>query len=214
MKKIYLSLISLLFAISCFGQGIEVYGSLNTSSEQRFQPGYGIGIQYQQNLSHSFLAGLGVSYYLCHAKFDQVPFIDGAPTLLVGQHIKSDSRRFAVRLNVQAVLKDNQNVSLTLGPAVSYNMLWGTDEIQERSGQSNWTNYSQKIKKVKDFGVGLISSMEVKNFIAPQLSLSFSIRPEILIGSNEKRVGASAPPFSGNLLFTEFQVGLKYRFKN
>jgi hypothetical protein len=214
MKKIILALISLFIGISCFGQGIEFYGSLNTSGEQRFQPGYGIGLQFQQNLSRRFIAGLGVSYHFSHTTFDQRPYMDADPNLIVYQHITSNSNRFAVRFNIQGLLIDHKNFSWTLGPALSYNILWGKDQIKQTSNQSSTpTEYSQKNGKVKDFGVGLISGAEFKNLIARQVSLCFSIRPELLLGNTAKLVGASALPFSGILGFTDFQIGIKYRFK-
>lgn len=216
MKKITLSLIGFLIVFSSFGQGIEFYGSVITSGGKRFQPGYGMGIQFQQNLSHRFIANLGVSYYFSHAQFDQTPYIDANPGLVVHQHITSDSYLFAARLNIQGVLIDHKNFSLTLGPAFSYNVLWGEDHIKQTSNQSpNPTEYSQKNGKVKDFGVGLISGAEFKNLIAPQVSLCFSTSPEIFLGSIGKSTppGASTPPFWGILGFTNFQIGLKYRFK-
>jgi hypothetical protein len=56
--------------------------------------------------------------------------------------------------------------------------------------------------------------MEIKDFMTKQLSLCFTIRPELLIGKNNNLDGISAPVFSGPLSLTEFQMGLKYRFKN
>jgi hypothetical protein len=64
----------------------------------------------------------------------------------------------------------------------------------------------------KDFGVGLISKVEVKSFLIPKISLCLTIRPELLIGKDLFSKGSN-PIFSGGLGFTEFQIGLKYRFK-
>jgi len=214
MKKIFLSLISIFIAISCFGQSVEFYGSITTSVEQRFRPSYGLGFQFQQNLSRTFIAGAGLSYYSGHNEFDEVHLSDATPGLQIYQHFKSDAYHFAVRFNIQGLLIDSKTISLTLGPAVSYNVLWGHDQIKERTSQStSWNSYSQKINKVKNFAVGLISTLEVKNLIAPHVSLCFSIRPEILLGKPVKVMGGSSPPFTGYLSFTEFQIGLKYRFK-
>jgi hypothetical protein len=78
-------------------------------------------------------------------------------------------------------------------------------------GDTKWTNYSQNNGLTKEIGFGLISKIEVKNFIDPQLSLCFTIRPEFTTDGIFAKGGE--PIFSGVLSFLEFQMGLKYRFK-
>jgi hypothetical protein len=65
----------------------------------------------------------------------------------------------------------------------------------------------------KNIGIGLITKLEVKKFIAKSLSLCFTIRPEILLGKTDEVISGEPPVFSGAFDFTEFQIGLIYRFK-
>jgi len=200
--------------LSCFGQEVEFCSSLNTSSEQRFQNSFGIGLQYQHDLSNKFKVDLGVHYNFNKSQFDNIPYVDADPNLIIADKINSNSKRFSVRLNIQRFLKNNENVSISLGPEISYNYLWGLDQIEEKLAQTSITyyNYSRSIDLTKDFGVGLISKVEVKSFLIPKLSLCLTIRPELLIGKDFFSKGSN-PIFSGGLGFTEFQIGLKYRFK-
>jgi hypothetical protein len=211
-KLIYLAMF-LLIGISCFAQEVEVCGSLNTSSEQRFQNALGIGLQYQHDISKRFRVGFGAHYNFNKAQFIDRPYVDAAPWTVILDKTNSDTKRFSIRLNIQGLLKDNEYVSLSLGPEISYNYLWGKDNI-DRYSDSNWSKWTRNNDLAKEIGIGFISQMEIKDFMTKQLSLCFTIRPELLIGKNNNLDGISAPVFSGPLSLTEFQMGLKYRFKN
>ncbi len=214
MKRLYFALAFFFAVLSCAGQELEFCTSLNTSSEPRLQNAAGFGLRCQHSIGKKILAGLGIHYNFRNSGFDEVRYIDGDPDLLVVDRIKSDSYRLSLRLNLQAIMINNNNASLTFGPEISYNYLWGKDNVDEITGQmSNQYNYSQNNGPSRDFGFGLISEFEIKNIIARQLSLCFTIRPELLIGKDLFLKGGE-PIFSGGLGFTEIQVGLKYRFKN
>jgi hypothetical protein len=212
MKPSLLAFLAFFIGLTCFAQEVEFNSSLNTSTENRFQNAYGIGIQYQNNLGSKFKVGLGVQYNFNNVRFDEIPNVDGNPNLIIAEEIHSKSKRFSIRLNIQWLLKNNENASISLGPEISYNYLWGQDQIEERQGQpSNMLNITQNNGLTKEIGLGLISKIEIKNFISPKLSLCFTIRPEIITDGIFSKGGT--PVFSGALGFTEFQVGLNYRFK-
>jgi hypothetical protein len=109
------------------------------------------------------------------------------------------------------MLINNENASLSLGPEVSYNYLWGKDQVEfNNTGlYNNWIKFSQNNGTAKSIGFGLISTMEVKHFLAPPLSLCITIRSELITDGHVME----PPVFSGGITFTEFQLGLKYRFK-
>lgn len=212
--KTFISLYFIVFSLSCFGQEVELCSSLNTSSELRFQSAHGIGIQYQHNLSSKFKVGIGIHYNFNNSKFDYLPYLDADPTLIISQKITSHSQRFSFRINIQTLLLDNENASISLGPEISYNYLWGQDQIVQKMDKPLVIdNYSQAIKLTKHFGAGLISKIEIKNIFSPQFSLCFTIRPEFLFGKQDKFFGGSAPVFYGGSSFAEIQIGLRYRFK-
>jgi len=222
MKRLLPVLFTLFLSIACFGQEVEVSGSYNTSSEQRFQNGYGVGLQYQQDIIKRVKVGLGVHYNFNNASFDYIPYLDYSPTAMGIEKIYSSSKRFSVRLNAQYLLKDNEYVSLSIGPEISYNNLWGQDHIYGRIGDgvdsyhSSPQSYEYKHDNKLDgiFGAGLISKIEIKDFLTKQLALCFTIREESLLGNHIEYLGGSdAPLFNGWITATEFQLGLKYRFK-
>jgi hypothetical protein len=211
MKTTLLTFLAFFIGLTCFAQEVEFCSSLNTSTENRFQNAYGIGIQFQHNLGNKLKVGLGVHYNFNNVKFDENPYVDGDPNLIIAEEIHSKSKRFSIRLNIQRLLKNNENASISLGPEVSYNYLWGQDQIEGRQGQtSNRFNIIQNNGLTKEIGLGLISNIEIKNFISPQLSLCFTIRPEIITDGVFAK--GENPVFSGVSGFTEFQIGLKYRF--
>ena len=212
MKTTLLGILAFFIGLTCFSQEVEFCSSLNTSTENRFQNAYGIGLQYQHNIGSKFKVGLGVHYNFNNVQFDEIPYVDGDPNLVIAEEIHSKSKRFSIRLNIQWLLKNNENASISLGPEISYNYLWGKDQIEERQGQSsNMLNSTQNNGLTKEIGLGLISKIEIKNFISPQLSLCFTIRPEIVTDGVFAKGGT--PVFSGASGFTEFQIGLKYRFR-
>jgi hypothetical protein len=212
MKHALLGLLIFFIGLTCFAQEVQFCSSLNTSTENRFQNANGIGLHYQHNLGNKFKVGLGVHYNFNNIKFDEIPYVDGDPNLIIAQEIHSKSNRFSIRLNIQRLLKNNENASISLGPEISYNYLWGQDQIDERQGQaSNKISFIQNNGLVKEIGIGLISMIEIKNFISPKLSFCFTIRPEIVTDGIFAKGGN--PVFSGVSGFTEFQIGLNYRFK-
>lgn len=195
-------------------QDLEFCGSLNTSSEQRFKNAPGIGLQYTQDLGRKLKAGAGIHYNFNKIQFDYIPYIDADPTAVVADRISSNSQHFSIRLNLQILLKNNDNVSISVGPEISYNYLWGKDQIEQRASPPfGYSEYSQYNGLSKKFGVGMISIVEIKNFIDPKLSFCLTFKPEILLGNNIVLMGANSPVFSGIATFSEFQVGLKYKFK-
>ena len=212
MKAILLGLLVFIMGLTSFSQEVEFCTSLNTSTENRLQNAYGIGLQYQHNLGNKFKVGLGIHYNFNNVRFDEIPYVDGDPNLIIAEEIHSKSKRFSIRLNIQWLLKNNENASISLGPEISYNYLWGQDQIEERQGQpSNMLNITQNNGLTKEIGLGLISKIEIKNFISPKLSLCFTIRPEIITDGVFAIGGTQV--FSGVSGFTEFQVGLNYRIK-
>ena len=214
MKSLICLSIFLLIGMSCIAQEVEVCSSVNTSSEQRFQNALGIGFQYQHDISKKFRVGFGVHYNINKAQFINKPFIAAmqSPTSL--EKIASESKRFSIRLNIQGLLRDNESLSVSLGPELSYNYLWGKDKIDIFYGEvPGWGNFTQNNGLAKEIGIGFISKIEIKDFMTKQLSLCFTIRPELLIGKGTEWDGVGTPVFSESFSFTEFQMGLKYRFK-
>jgi hypothetical protein len=71
--------------LSCFEQEVEFCDSVNTSSEQRFQNAYGVGLQCQQDLNQKFKVGLGIHYNFNDAVFDHIPYLDASPGLFAAE---------------------------------------------------------------------------------------------------------------------------------
>jgi hypothetical protein len=201
-----------MIGMSCAGQEVEFCCSFNTSNAQRFQNGYGFGIQYQHDIGHKWEVGLGVHFNFKKAQFTDEPYIDAIPFPPSIEEVNSNSQRYSIRLNIQRLLMDNTNVSLSLGPEISYNLFRGKDDIRLfLGGSTKWINYSQTNGLTKEIGFGFISKIEIKNILDPQLSLCFTIRPEFTTDGIFAKGGE--PIFSGVLGFLEFQMGIKYRFR-
>ncbi len=212
MKTLLTSLFILFTSLYCFGQEVEFCGSVNTSSEERFQNAAGLGLQYQQDIGKKFKAGLAVHYNSARVTFDHIVYIDAAPNLIVVDRINSASRRFSIRLNLQGMLRDNENVSFSLGPEISYNFYKGEDHVDRRWGSNSerdlFTRYNGLIKHI---GLGLISKVEIKHVFDPRLSLCFTFRPEFTTDFQFTKY--DPPAFSAAMGFMEFQTGFKYSFK-
>lgn len=69
MRKLICLSIFLLIGISSFSQELELCGSFGTSSEIRFQDAFGVGLQYQHDISKKLKMGLGTHYYYNNAHF-------------------------------------------------------------------------------------------------------------------------------------------------
>ena len=214
MKTFLLTFSVFSLGLICFGQEIEFCGSLNASSEQRFKNSPGIGIQYQHYLGKNYRVGLGIHYNFKNAHFDYIPVVDADPTAVVAEEINSNSNCVSIRLNIQRLLKNDDYVSISIGPEVSYNYLWGKDRIAQRASPPfSYSEFSQTNELKKAIGIGLVSKVEIKNFIVSKLSLCLTFKPELLFGDNRLVFGGDPPVFSGIWTFSEFQLGLKYRFK-
>jgi len=202
----------LLVALTCLGQEVEICSSFNTSSEQRFQNGYGVGIQYQHGISSKWKVGLGVHFNFRNVHYTDIPYIDAVPFPPSIKKVYSKSQRYSIRVNIQGLLINKDNLSLSLGPEISYNYFKGKDNVNLfLGGGTQWINYSQPNGLTREIGLGLISKLEIKNFTKPRLSLCLTARPELTTDGVFAKGGQ--PVFSGILGFFEFQVGLKYRFK-
>jgi hypothetical protein len=213
-NKLFCFSIVLLLQLTCNAQEIEFCSSLNTSSERRFDRAMGIGLQYQQNISPKYKIGLGIHYNFNHAQFIDYPHYDTYSLNSKAISFFSHSKHASIRLNIQRIIKDNDNVSLTIGPEISYNYLWGIDTKLTRIDTlttAQLTTFEHTNSKV--VGIGFISKMEVKDFIKQRLSLCFTIRPEVFIGKDFNEKYGSSRVFFTPFAITEFQIGLKYNFK-
>jgi hypothetical protein len=223
MKTLLTIFFYLFLSLVCFGQEFELGGSLNTSSDQRLQNALGIGLQYQQDIIKRVKVGLGVHYNYKNTSFEYIPNVDFDPTRIESEKINASTNRFSVRLNAQYLLKDNEYASLSIGPEISYNNLWGQDHVQKKLGSGVNTDHftTQNLEFIRNnglpnlIGFGLISKIEIKNFLTKQLALCFTIRDETLCETSGASLdlGVEEPAFWLGHNFVEFQVGLKYRFK-
>jgi hypothetical protein len=211
MKLISIS-IFLLFSSASFCQGLEICSSLNTSSEDRFQNAYGFGFKYDYDFFSEFRVGAGIHYNLNKSTFIKDISYPYSPEF---EEIISNSKRLSLRLNCQILLKDNEYVSFSVGPELSYNIIWSIDNYYYNKMYPNWVNYEKRIFSTKKFGVGITSSIEIKKMIIKKMSLCFSIRPELVVfdiypkyyrGISDNSI------FPQSVGFIEFQIGLKYRF--
>lgn len=213
MKNFFILTSLIFWGMTCIGQGIELCSSLNTSSDQRLQNAMGIGVQYQHGLSKRFTVGAGIHYNYKHANFSLVPYNDADPINLSVEKVNSSTQRLSLRLNVLGMLKNNDNVSLSIGPELSYNYFWGCDHVDfVVKEKSNSVVYSRNFHLSNRIGLGVISKVEIKNIITSNLSLCFAVRPEYIFGKENNLIGSAEEPLSGGLGFCEFQVGLKYSF--
>jgi hypothetical protein len=217
MRKLICLSIFLLIGISCFAQELEMCGSFSTSSEIRFQDALGVGLQYHHDISKKLKIGLGTHYYYKNSLFTEEYNIIGGGIGDVNHwttNYDSKSQRVSLRLNIQCLLRDNEYLSISLGPEISYNFIWGKEDGRTWAGGSESYKLNRYINLEKKIGIGLISKIEIKDFITHQLSLCFTLRPELVTGKDSQYRINSPSLFSGNLGFVEFQMGVKYRFKN
>jgi len=211
MKKLIAIIYLLIIGVSCFSQEIILCGSLtNSFNEPRLQNAFGFGLQFQHYINQKMKMGFAVHYNFKHANFhEEYTYIDGGYGPHWVSEINSKINRVSSRLNLQGILKENESASISLGPEISYNFIWGQDDKSPWVGgplsQRGWIiEHNDMIKR---FGLGLIVEMEVKNFISPRLSLCSSIRPELIIGKPVFLV------YPKTFELIEFQIGCKYRFK-
>jgi len=223
MKTLLTIFFYLFLSLVCFGQELELSGSLNTSSDQRLQNALGVGLQYQQDIIKRVKVGLGVHYNYKNTSFEYIPNVVYDPTRIESEEIYASTNRFSVRLNAQYLLMDNEYVSLSIGPEISYNNLWGQDQVHKTIGTGVNTDHfiTQNLDFIRNnglanlIGYGLISKIEIKNFLTKQLALCFTIRDESLSETRGASLdlGVEEPAHWEAHNFVEFQVGLKYRFK-
>lgn len=209
-KKLTTIAILLLIGVSCFSQKIIFCGSLtNSFNEPRLQNSFGIGLQLQHDINQRMKIGAAIHYNFKHSNFhEEYTYIDGSYGPHWVSEINSKIYRISSRLNLQGILKEDESASISIGPEISYNFIWGQDEKSPWIGgplsQRGW--FTEKNDLIKRFGIGLIAEMEIKNFISPRLSLYSSIRPEFIIGEPVFLV------YPKTFQLIEFQIGCKYRF--
>jgi len=219
IRKLICIVIFLLIARSSFAQELELCGSIGSSSDMKFKDAYGIGLQYQQGIGKKLKLGLGTHYYHNNAHFT-------TESQLMGGDIYShyvtrydvNSQRFSLRLNMQVLLRDNDFLSVSLGPEVSYNFVWGREDnsIWYGAAVPNRYYYSRYLDLAKKIGAGLISKIEIKNFINPRLSLCLNLRSELMFRNGANRSHSyegSSKVYWMIIDYSELQIGLKYRFK-
>lgn len=222
MRKLICLFIALLIGISCFAQEIEVCGSFGTSSEIRFRDAFGVGLQYQHDIGKKLKVGFGTNYYNKNSNFTEeyqplAGYNDPNGHWVTKYDVESN--RFSLRLNIQGILRDNEHLSISLGPEVSYNFVWGSEDnsIWYGAAEPDRYYYSRDLDLAKKIGIGLLSKIEIKNIITPRLSLCLTFRTELMLGNGSQNSGnyeGTTKIFSAPIDFTELQVGLKYRIKS
>jgi len=110
-----------------FSQDIQVSMCKNTSSELRLQNALGIGVRYNQTIFTSWKLGLGVNRSKSSNYFDEIPYSDATGPRIYGIGIKAHYSFTSLRFNIQKQLKNNDYVSISIGSALSYNIIKGSD---------------------------------------------------------------------------------------
>lgn len=202
----------LLIGISSFAQELELCGSFGTSSEIRLRDAFGIGLQYQKGISKKFKVGFGTHYYLNTAHFtERYPSYPATSRERWVTTFTSKSERIALRLNILELLRDNEYVTLAVGTEVSYNFLWGSEDLSTwQEGYPNGSS-SYDFDLEKKIGIGVLSTVEIKKFLTPNLSLCLAFRPELMLKNRNPHGAIGYAKFWEILDFTEFQLGLKYK---
>jgi hypothetical protein len=222
MRKLICLAIFLLIGISCFSQEIELCGSFGTSSKLRFNDALGIGLQYQHDIGKKIKIGFGTNYYNKNSNFTEEYKPLAGYNDPYGHWVTKydvESKRFSLRLNIQGILRDNEYLSISLGPEVSYNFVWGSEDnsIWYGAAMPDRSFYSRELDLAKKIGMGLISKIDIKKIIIPQLSLCLTFRTELMLRNGPQNTSSyegSTKIYSAPIDFTEFQIGFKYRIKS
>jgi hypothetical protein len=212
MKQITFTSILLLLATTIFSQSVELFTNLNISNEKRLDKAPGIGLMYFQSLGHKSGLGLSVYYKQKHAEYDRITYVNFNPSDILSAKMNSESKQVSFRLNYRYALFINEHASLSVGPEVSYNLLWGSDK--NRYLTSNDSTLSSPVLRVNDkidkIGLTFLFNFEIKNILMDNLSLNIHFRPEMLFSGSYE---GGEKPYSGEIKNFEYGIGLKYYFR-
>ena len=210
MKTSPILLVFLLISIVTKSQIIELSSLLNISTEKRMDNAIGHGLSYSQKLSKNNSIAIAFIYKYNHANFSRILTTNYDPNVIEYAKINSKSKCISVRTNYQYSILNREQAKISFGPEISYNYLWGIDNIQYC--YTGYTTFSapqpQNNKGIHKFGFGILTKFEINEIIIKQLSLSLNIRPEFLY-SNFYYGGTT--PYTGIIGNVEFSIGLQYK---
>lgn len=209
MKK-WIFIWGCMMTTTCFAQDLEFCGTYSIASDQRFQNATGIGLQYQNDLGKYWRIGVGMYYNANTASYDETFLTNDNSTTVF--KMTAEPHRFTIRVNALRLIPYSKMVSIYLGPEISYNSIWEKDQIVATDEAYSDYNNTTDIPLTNYFGAGIVCKVEVKPILDPHLSLVLTFLPELI-------TDGVAPKGSINdaqlmYAFMEFQIGLKYRFKN
>ena len=212
MKRVILTSILILIVTTIFSQSIELLTNLNMSNEKRLDNAPGIGLMYLQPFGNRSGLGLSAYYKQKHAEYDRITYVNFNPSDILSAKINSESRQVSIRLNYQYALFNNEHASLSVGPEVSYNLLWGSDNNKylTSSDSTFGSPVLRENDKIDKIGLAFLFNFEIKNMLTDNLSLNIHFRPEMLFSESYE---GGEKPYSGEISNFEYGIGLKYYFK-
>lgn len=214
MTRFFLIAILANLYINVQAQSIELTTLLNNSTEKRLDKSKGFGIMYSHTISKRSTFALAGTYKFRNSTFDNIEGSNADPRVRYFKEISSNTKSFSIRLNYQYAIINKEPVTLSLGPEVSYNFLWGKDKtIFSTSNNANqYSLYSKDIEQIRRFGLGILTRVQIHKIFIDRLSLCFDIRPELIFSPALDGIGDTAP-FNGAYTNLEFMLGFQYRLK-
>jgi hypothetical protein len=204
-----------LSTIASNAQSLELSTLLNISSQERLDKANGISVMYSHDVSKNGALGLAICYKQNHSIYERIntdSYItdenpDGSPEYIFGW-IDSHYKGCSFRLNYQYALINRNDVEVSIGPEISYNLFWGNGSSHYIHSENPDSILSHAGKNPLSYkiGCGLLASVQVHHVFVDKLSLCVNLRPEMLFNPHYE---ADAVNSISNF---DIQIGFQYRF--
>lgn len=211
MKKIILIVISIFVTFIAVSQKLELSSVFSYSNNKSYQPSFGYGLTYMEEVRKRHFLGLGFYNLFCNNQYDVInpDNTDGVSYLI--KKIDNNSTRYSFRIVYSYNVISDNKIDMYLGADFGLNYFISKTNVHcFPNGNNQETYYLREYKKNNRLGFGGIIGFEIKEIFTPQLSITSIIRPEIVF---YEKFGLEGIQYKPVMIFLDLQIGIRYNFK-
>ncbi len=212
MKKVFLLITSLIFLnqMTIIAQEITVSSTFSHGSYDKFQNNFGYEIGYNQYINSSNRLGLTFSHSFNNTDYNYI-FVSDADGIDYYREVKPENQRIKISINYGFNILNKKKSNFYIGPELGLSYYKINEIGTERpTNENDDYEYKRNYWDTNKIGIGLLLEYDRK-ILSDNISVFFSVDPEIIFYSRFRLMGSSAPTIIG---FINFNLGLKIDLNN
>jgi len=206
MKSIAISILAIFIIVNiASSQEVKVMASYSTSTYFKFKSNFGYGIGINKIIKEKNKFGFTFTHQFYQKHYSYTYYSD-AYGITYERDANAKNQKLSFLFSYVFNIAKTEKSKTFLGPSISLNYFKINEDLHEVIKDSTSTDYNYIQWDMSKIGIGLV--FEYEHFIfSDQMSIVFSMQPELVFYSQINTYGASGP---GLVPFFNFGLAFQY----